>query len=101
MKKNAMITIIVDDDIPWVQLPVPPGFIPPTIRKLLARSFDDDVDFYVCEGKPFEVWADLDCAYDWSAYPVREVDPFHPVLNGMEITELQFRTLVKAMHCIF
>jgi hypothetical protein len=96
-------TIIItdlDDQIPWVQLPVPPGFVPPSVRQLLAKGFTSDSTFFVCDGKPFDVWIDMDCAYDYSAYPVREVHPFYPVFNGMKITEPQFRTLVKAMHCI-
>jgi hypothetical protein len=96
-------TIIVtdlDDEIPYVQLPVPPGFKPPTIRELLKQEFDSVSSFWVADGVPFEVWMDLDCAYDWSVYPVREVHPFYPVTKGMRISEREFRSLVKAMHCI-
>jgi hypothetical protein len=42
----------------------------------------------------------MDYALDWSAYPIREVHPFYPILNGKKITEIQFRTLVRTMHCI-
>jgi hypothetical protein len=35
------------------------------------------------------------------ARPIREVHRFYPMLHGRKITELQFRTLVKAMHCIY
>jgi hypothetical protein len=44
-----MTTIIVDDEVHWDQPPVPPGFVPPTIRQTEA-------EFFVCEGKPFVVW---------------------------------------------
>ena len=98
-----MTTIVtdLDDEIPYVQLPVPPGFKPPTIRELLKRGFDDESSFWVADGKPFDVWMDFDCAYDWSVCPVREVHPFYPVFNGQQITEREFRTLVKAMHCVY
>jgi hypothetical protein len=95
-----MTTIIVDDEVHWDQPPVPPGFVPPTIRQSLAEGFDDEAEFFVCEGKPFVVWPMMDYALDWSAYPIREVHPFYPILNGKKITEIQFRTLVRTMHCI-
>jgi hypothetical protein len=95
-----MTTIIVDDEVQWTQLPPIPGFVPPTIRQLLAGPLDPRADCYVCEGKPMMLWAEMDYAEDWSTYPIREVHPFHPVLHGKQISEAEFRTLVKAMHCI-
>jgi hypothetical protein len=37
-------------------------------------------------------------AEDWSKYPIREVHPFVPLKYGKEITEEEFRTMVKGMH---
>jgi hypothetical protein len=96
-----MSTIFDGDDIEWVRFPAPPDFVPPTIRQLLARGFDEGAKFYVCDGRPFVVWPMLDWALDWSVHPVREVHPFYPVLNGKKITEREFRTLVSAMHCVY
>jgi hypothetical protein len=40
----------------------------------------------------------MDYAEDWSAHPIRELHPFIPLKYGKEITEEEFRTMVKAMH---
>jgi hypothetical protein len=74
------------------------NFVRPTIRERLERGFGPEAGFYVAEGNPIAIWPDWDYAEDWSAYPIREVHPFHPVLHGKKITEAEFRTLVKAMH---
>jgi hypothetical protein len=74
------------------------NFVRPTIRESLERGFGLEAEFYVAEGSPIAVWPDWDYAENWSAYPIREVHPFHPVLHGKKITEAEFRTLVKAMH---
>jgi hypothetical protein len=96
-----MTTIIVDDeDVQWTWTPRDPNFVPPTIRESLERGFEPEARFYVAEGNPIAVWPDWDYAEDWSAYPIREVHPFYPILHGKKITEDEFRTLVKATHCV-
>jgi hypothetical protein len=95
-----MTKIFVDDDVPWSWTPEDPNFVPPTIRKLLSEEFSPEADFYVCDGRPYVVYPQWDYATDWSEYPIREVHPFHPVLNGKKITQAEFRTLVKAAHWI-
>lgn len=96
-----MTTIIVDEDggcMIGTLLPPPPGFVPPTIAKSLADGFDGQADFYICDGRPIAVFPQMDYAEDWSVHPFGEVHPFHPILHGKEITEEEFRTIVKAMH---
>jgi hypothetical protein len=61
---------------------------PDPVRNVLTNRREDDVEFYVCDCKPFEAWSDLDCTYDGSAYAVREVRPFYPVFNGIKITDV-------------
>jgi hypothetical protein len=98
-----MPTIMVDDAdgcMMGVRLPPPPDFVPPTIAESLARGFDRQAEFYVCEGKLFVVWPDWDYAEDWSKHPIREVHPFHPVIHGDEITEAEFRALVAERHSL-
>ena len=94
-----MTTILVDEE-PGTRLPPPPGFIPPTIRKLLDKGFEGEADFYLLDGRPCAVFPMLDYATDWSRYPIRELHPFVPIIDGREITEAEFRALVKAMHAI-
>jgi hypothetical protein len=94
-----MTTIVTDDEL-GTRLPPPPGFVPPTIRERLAKGFEPEASFYVCEGRPHVVWGSWDYAENWSAYPIREVHPYHPVFHGEEIPEAAFCKLVKAMHCI-
>jgi hypothetical protein len=94
-----MPTIIAEPE-PGTRLPPPPGFVPPTIRQLLQGGFAPEASFHVLEGRPCVVWGDWDHAEDWSRHPIREVHPFAPLLSGSEVTEAQFRTLVRAMHAI-
>ena len=65
---------------------------------MLAEEFSPEADFYVCRGELYVVYPDWDYATDWSAYPIREVHPFYPVLNGERISEAEFRSLVQAKH---
>jgi hypothetical protein len=96
-----MTTIIVDDDdVHWSWTPRDPKFIPPTIRELLAEEFSPEADFYVCDEQLYVVYPNLDYATDWSAYPIREVHPFYPVLHGHKISEAEFRGVVQAKHAI-
>ena len=95
-----MTTIIDDDDVHWTWTPRDPNFVPPTIRESLAEKFSPDAEFYVADGQPFVVFPDLDYAEDWSAYPIREVHPFYPVLSGQKIPEAEFRSVVRTMHAI-
>jgi hypothetical protein len=91
-------TIIVDDEISGSWTPKDPDFVQPTIQAQLAKAFDPEADFYVCNGQPYIVYPQWDYATDWSKYPISEVHPFYPLLNGTKITEAEFRTLVKATH---
>ena len=96
-----MTTLMVDVDdgcMMGTLLPPPPGFVPPTIAESLEHGFDGQADFYVLNGKPIALFATMDYAEDWSVHPIRELHPFIPVLYGKEITEDEFRTMVKAMH---
>lgn len=96
-----MTTIVVDEDggcMMGTMLPPPPGFVPPTIAQTLERGFEDQTCFYICNGRPMAVWPQWDYAEDWSAYPIREVHPFHPIIHGEEITEQEFREAVKEIH---
>ena len=97
-----MTTIIVDEDggcMMGTLLPPPPGFVPPTIEKLLQNGFEDGwAEFYLCDGHPMVVWPDLDYATNWATYPIREVHPFHPIIHGKQITEEEFREKVKGIH---
>ena len=93
--------IFVDsDDVRWSWTPRDPKFISPTIRELLAEDFGPEAEFYLCNRQPFVVYPDLDYATDWSAYPVREVHPFYPILHGQKVSEAEFRKLVQAKHAI-
>ena len=93
-------TLIVDDVIQWSWTARDPKFVPPTIRESLAEDFGPDAQFYVCDGLPFVVYPDLDYATDWSQFPIREVHPFYPVLNGQKVSETEFRNLVREKHGI-
>ncbi len=93
-----MTTIIVDDEDPGSWTPKDPNFVPPTIPALLAEAFSPEADFHVCNGQPYVVYPQWDYAEDWSQYPIREVHPFYPILNGTKITEAEFRTLVRTTH---
>ncbi len=96
-----MPTVITDDDeVRWNWTPPIPGFVPKTIRQHLAEPFSDDPDFVVYEGRPVVVWGMQDYAEDWSAYPIREVHPYLPLVRGTPVTEAQFRQLVRALHAI-
>ena len=46
------------------------------------------------------LWPNWDYSEDWSVHPIGEVHPFHPIIHGKEITEEEFRTMVRAMHCL-
>jgi hypothetical protein len=94
-----MTTVIIDEK-PGIRLPRPAGFVPPTIRKLLDDGFPAETDSYLLEGRPCEVLASADYTSDWSPHPVREIHPFLPIIDGLRITEVEFRVLVKAMHGI-
>ena len=94
-------TIIFDDDeIHWSWTARDPKFVPRTICQLLAEEFSPDAEFYLCDGQPCVVYPDIDYATDWSAYPIREVHPFCPVLHGHKISEAEFRGVVQAKHAI-
>jgi hypothetical protein len=91
-------TIFIDNDDHSTWTSRDPNFVPPTISELLAEEFDQAADFYVCDGQMYLVFPDWDYAEEWSAYPIREVHPLYPVLNGKKITEAEFRTLVREIH---
>ena len=91
-------TIMVDDDVKWVEFHAPPGWVPPTIAKSLEERFDGEVYFYDLDGRPIALFAQMDLAEDWSVHPLHEVHPFVPLKYGKEITEEEFRTMVKAIH---
>jgi|ERR1700687_4699788 len=98
-----MTIIMVDDDDDDVRASWTPRdskVVPPTIRQSLAEEFSSEADFYVCDGQPHVVFPMWDYAEDWSAYPIREVHPFHPMLHGKKVTEVEFRSLVRAMYAI-
>ena len=80
--------------------PTDTRFVPPTMRERLAKPLEGDPEFFILEGRPHVVWRMWDHAEDWSVQPVNFVNPFGPVLNGTEVTEAQFRQLVRAMHGI-
>ena len=46
------------------------------------------------------LWPNWDYSEDWSVHPIGEVHPFHPIIHGKETTEEEFRTMVRAMHCL-
>jgi hypothetical protein len=95
-----MTTIVTDpnDEDLCIQLPVPPEWVPPSIRELLAREPEDDAWYYVCDGAPIELLADIDLASDFSTHPIKEVNFLHPLFNGKRITREEFETRVKAIH---
>lgn len=96
-----MSTIICDDEVNYVWTEPDPNFVPPTIAESLVRGFDLDkavVWFYVLGKRPVAVWPDWDYAEDWSQHPIREVHPFPPVVHGKQITEDEFRAVVKKIH---
>jgi hypothetical protein len=100
-RSDAMSTIICDDEVNYVWTTPDPNFVPPTIAGLLARGFDLDMEavwFYVLGRKPVVVWPDMDYAEDWSIHPIREIHPFVPVIHGKQITEQEFRSMVKKIH---
>ncbi len=80
------------------QLPPPPDFVPPTIAENLADGFEAQTSFWDLHGKPIALWEMWDYAEDWSTHPIHEIHPFIPIIHGREITEPEFRTLVKARH---
>ena len=95
-----MADIIADDgEVHWSWTPKDPNFVPPTIRQNLAEAFDPEADYFVVEGHPVMLFGMMDYAEDWSTDPIHEVHPF-TTFRGKKITEAEFRTLVKAMHCI-
>lgn len=101
--ERCVTTIVVDDDggcMMGTLLPPPPGFVPPTTAQSLADGFDAQTVFYVCGGRPMALWPNWDYSEDWSVHPIGEVHPFHPIIHGKEITEEEFRTMVRAMHCL-
>ena len=77
----------------------PAGSFPPTMRQLLTAPFSAGADYVVWQGRPCMIFADWDCAQDWSQYPVREV-PLHLAMHGGVISEWKFCRLVQAMHAI-
>jgi hypothetical protein len=89
---------MVDDEDGGSWTPKDPNFVQPTIQALLAKAFDPEADFYICDGQPYLVYPQWDYAQAWSKYPMREVHPFYPVTKGTKITEAEIRTLVKATH---
>ena len=98
-----MTTLMTDPDdgcMMGTVLPPPPGFIPPTIAESLARGFDDETSFWVCDGKPIALWEMWDYAENWSKHPIDEIHPFIPVIYGKEIAEAEFKALVKALHSL-
>lgn len=92
--------VIISDPEPGFRLPPPADFVQPSIRQQLSKPFTDDACFYVLNGRPCVVYPDCDYAEDWSAYPVREIHPLGPIIDGQEVTETEFRQLVRAMHAI-
>jgi len=96
-----MTILMIDPDdgcMMGTKLPPPPGFVPPTIAESLAHGFEGEADFYDLHGKPIALFPMWDYAEDWSEHPIRELHPFIPILYGKEITEAEFRVLVKARH---
>lgn len=95
-----MTTIVTDpdDEDLWIQLPVPPGWVPPSIRESLARESEVEATYYVCDGIPIKLLAELDLASDFSTHPIKEVHPFYPLFNGKRITKGEFEARVKAIH---
>ena len=96
-----MTTLMVDVDdgcMMGTMLPPPPGFVQRPIAESLEDGFDGQAIFFVLNGKPIALFDMMDYAEDWSAYPIRELHPFIPVIHGKEITEDEFRTMVKAIH---
>ncbi len=92
---------LISDAPDWTDSYKPvPGFKHPTIRESLAKGFGEAAEFYVEDGRPVVVSSDSDFAVDYSTYPAHGVHPFRPLLSGTEITETEFRTLVRAMHGI-
>lgn len=90
---------IISDDPAWADGYPPDASVEqPTISAQLENGFDSEADFYVYEGRPVAVWGMQDFAIDYSTYPIREVHPFGPAWHGKQITESEFRTLVKAIH---
>ncbi len=96
-----MTTLMIDENdgcMMGTMLPPPPRFVPPTIAESFEHGFDGQACFYVLNGRPIALFDMMDYAEDWSAYPIREIHPFTPVLYGTEITEDEFRGMVKAIH---
>jgi hypothetical protein len=80
------------------RLPPPPGWVPPPIAESLERGFDGEAVFYVLDGRPIALFDMMDYAEDWSGHLIREIHPFIPLKYGKEITEEEFRAMVKAIH---
>ena len=93
-------TTIMCDEEPGTRLPPPPGFVQPSIRQQLAEGFGDEADFYLLDGEPCVVWGMMDYALNFATYPVREIHPFLPTLDGQEVTENKFRAKVQSIHQI-
>jgi hypothetical protein len=94
-----MPTIIIEEE-PGTQLPPPPGFVQPSIREQLKDQFPSEASFHVYEGQPYVVFGMWDYAENWSRYPVKSCHPYAPHWYGTEVTEAQFRQLVRALHAV-
>jgi hypothetical protein len=53
------------------------------------------------KGRPYAGWCDLDLIIDFGCAPPHETHPFIPCWKSKKDSEAEFRTLVKAMHCIY
>jgi hypothetical protein len=67
-------------------------------RELLAEGFGPEADFYLNDGIPYVVYPMWDCADYWGQGLVRNVHPFAAVINGLRITEEEFRVRVRELH---
>jgi hypothetical protein len=95
-----MSTIVLDDEVQWTQHPPRPGFVRQTVRESLAKGFEPEAEFFVYEGSPHVVWGMWDYAECWGPGPVHEVHPYLPHWRGTQVTEVEFRVMVKAIHGI-
>jgi hypothetical protein len=88
---------IISDALEHEELPRPHG---KSYCELLEHQFEPEASFWVKDGMPYVVWGDWDYAEAWGGAQMQSVHPFGPIRGGKEISEPEFRQLVRDIHGI-